>query len=99
MAKDARQLVTDITNQSRMQATLLDLPSSRSVRWTSHRKAAVVRSVHIGLLSFDEASERYALTREEFRTWEAEYDSLGRPGAATFQHAQHSKRKVSPRPH
>lgn len=97
MAKYARRLVTDVAGSSRMDTTLLNLPSSRSVRWTSHRKAAVVRSVHGGLLSFDEASEKYALTREEFRTWEVAYNTLGRPGlrAETFHPTQLSKRKVS----
>ena len=97
MANDARRLVTNIAGPSRMDTTLLNLPSSSSVRWTPQRKAAVVRSVRVGLLSFEEASERYALTREEFRTWEAAYDSLGRRGlrADTFHPTQHSKRKVS----
>jgi hypothetical protein len=56
--------------------TLHDLPSSWAVKWTARRKAAVVHAVHTGLLNLDEASARYALSSEEFRSWEVMLDGF-----------------------
>ena len=50
--------------------TLADLPSPRTTRWVIRRKAEVVLAVHGGLLSFDDACQRYQLTAEEFSTWQ-----------------------------
>lgn len=71
MATDARQVIAEIVRPNGTHLALLDLPKSRRVHWTPRLKADVVWAVHAGLLSFDEARERYALSREEFRTWEA----------------------------
>jgi hypothetical protein len=46
-----------------------DLPSARTRRWVASRKAAVVRGVLYGLISQDDALERYGLTEEEFLEW------------------------------
>jgi hypothetical protein len=47
------------------------------------RKAEVVVAVRGGLLSFDEACERYALTSEEFLSWQQAFDKHGLPGLRT----------------
>lgn len=49
--------------------TRADLPPATTRRWVASRKAAVVRGVLYGLLSQQEALERYALSEEEFVTW------------------------------
>ncbi len=49
--------------------TRADLPSPDTVRWVASRKAAVVRGVLYGLLTQEEALERYALSAEEFAAW------------------------------
>lgn len=49
--------------------TRADLPPPETVRWVASRKAAVVRGVLYGLLSQDEALERYAISAEEFAEW------------------------------
>lgn len=49
--------------------TRADLPPATTRRWVASRKAAVVRGVLYGLLSQEEALERYALSEEEFVTW------------------------------
>lgn len=50
--------------------TRADLPSTKTKRWVASRKAAVVRAVNAGLITRDEALERYALSDEEFSEWE-----------------------------
>ena len=45
--------------------TLANLPSTRTRRWTPFRKADVAAAVDGGLLSIDEACDRYELTLEE----------------------------------
>jgi len=46
-----------------------DLPPRDTRRWVSRRKAAVVQAVTAGLLSREEALERYGLSAEEFDSW------------------------------
>lgn len=49
--------------------SLADLPSPETKRWVASRKAAVVRGVAYGLISQDDALERYHLSEEEFLEW------------------------------
>ena len=44
------------------------------------RKAEVVSAVNGGLLSVDEACERYGLSLEEFAGWQRAVDRSGMPG-------------------
>ncbi len=57
--------------------TRADLPSRKTRRWVASRKAAVVRAVALGLITRDEALERYALSEEEFSEWETAVDRHG----------------------
>ena len=59
---------------------LESLPPKSTTRWVVRRKAAVVAAVNGGLLSVDEACERYGLTLEEFATWQRAVDRSGMPG-------------------
>ena len=45
------------------------LPSPDTQRWVVRRKAQVVAAVRNGLLTFNEACERYRLSEEEFHSW------------------------------
>ena len=56
------------------------LPPSSIRRWVPQRKAEVVKAVHMGLLSMDEACTRYELSREEFESWNRAYATDGLPG-------------------
>lgn len=47
-----------------------DLPPAGTRRWVASRKATVVRAVEYGLIPRKEALERYALSDEEFTSWE-----------------------------
>ena len=60
--------------------TLDTLPSPNSTRWVIRRKAEVVSAVNGGLLSVDEACERYGLTTEEFASWQQAVDQSGMQG-------------------
>lgn len=46
-----------------------DLPPPDTRRWVASRKAAVVHGVAYGLISREEALERYGLSDEEFIEW------------------------------
>lgn len=50
--------------------TRADLPPANTLRWVASRKATVVKAVAAGLISKEEALERYALSVEEFDTWQ-----------------------------
>ena len=60
--------------------TLADLPPSNTRRWVIRRKAEVVAAVRGGLLSLEEACERYTLTVEEFLSWNSLIDRHGLAG-------------------
>ncbi|MEO0399501.1 MAG: DUF1153 domain-containing protein [Pseudomonadota bacterium] len=63
-----------------MPLTLADLPPQTTKRWVIRRKAEVVAAVRGGLLSLEEACERYQLTMEEFLSWQKAIDQYGMPG-------------------
>jgi len=60
--------------------TLALLPPHSPSRWTVRRKAEVVAAVSGGLLSFDEACERYLLSVEELTSWQRAVNRSGMPG-------------------
>jgi len=62
--------------------TRADLPPKSTLRWVASRKAAVVRAVAAGLISRGEALEDYALTEEEFASWE---QAVARHGEAALK--------------
>ncbi|MEW5702995.1 MAG: DUF1153 domain-containing protein [Pseudomonadota bacterium] len=57
--------------------TLDDLPPPNTRRWVVRRKAQVVEAVRTGVLSLDEACQRYTLSIEEFLSWQRLFDSHG----------------------
>jgi hypothetical protein len=60
--------------------TIADLPPKDTKRWVIRRKAEVVAAVRGGLLSLEEACERYTLTVDEFLSWQRSIDRHGLPG-------------------
>lgn len=69
--------------------TVADLPPTSTRRWVIRRKAEVVAAVRGGLLSLDEACNRYALTVEEFLSWQASIDEHGIAGLRTTRIQQY----------
>ncbi len=60
--------------------TLDSLPPPGTTRWVVRRKAEVVSAVSGGLLTMNDACERYDLTLEEFASWQRAVDRSGMPG-------------------
>lgn len=63
--------------------TLDSLPPANTKRWVIRRKAEVVAAVRGGLLTLDAACQRYALTVEEFLSWQRAIEQHGLPGLRT----------------
>ena len=63
--------------------TIADLPPPGTTRWVARRKAEVVAAVRGGLLSLEEACKRYALTVEEYLSWQRSIDKYGLKGLRT----------------
>lgn len=60
--------------------TVANLPPKNTKRWVIRRKAELVAAVRGGLLSLEEACERYSLTVDEFLSWQRSLDQFGLPG-------------------
>lgn len=57
--------------------TIVDLPAPGTMRWVIRRKAEVVAAVRGGLISLEEACERYTLSVDEFLVWQHAVDTHG----------------------
>jgi len=57
--------------------TIDDLPPPSTKRWVIRRKAEVVAGVRAGLITLEEACERYTLSVEEFLSWQRLIDRHG----------------------
>lgn len=60
--------------------TLSDLPPVNTQRWVIRRKAEVVAAVRGGLLTLEDACNRYSLTTDEFLSWQQSIDRHGMAG-------------------
>jgi len=85
--RDASDAATDSTAGSNerpdaVQPQLASESFSRPAprRWVAHRKAEVVAAVRGGFMSLDEARERYALSIDEYLSWQREIDLHGLAG-------------------
>ena len=70
---------------------------SQPKRWVAHRKAEIVTAVRGGYLSLSEACLRYALSIEEYLTWQHGIDLFGLAGLRVDgpQHRRHGKTKTA----
>ena len=59
---------------------LASLPHPDTKRWVASRKAAIVAAVRDGVLSLDDACQRYALSADELLAWRTAFDNAGQPG-------------------
>lgn len=71
--------------------TIDDLPPPNTERWVIRRKAEVVAAVRAGLISLEEACERYRLSVEEFLSWQRLIDKHGLRGLRTTRLQQYRK--------
>lgn len=57
--------------------TRADLPEQDTRRWVASRKAAVVRAITHGLITWKDALDIYDLSDEELQTWHAAVELHG----------------------
>ena len=83
IADGANLRVVDVPDQdddAALGPTLATLPPPTTKRWVIRRKAAVVSAVRAGVLSLEEACQRYHLSVEEFLSWQRLIDRHGMRG-------------------
>lgn len=73
--------------------TLDDLPPADTQRWVMRRKAIVVAGVRAGLLTLEQACERYNLSAEEFQSWQRLIEKHGVRGLRTTRLQQYRARE------
>ncbi len=71
--------------------TLDDLPPPDTERWVIRRKAEVVAGVRNGLISLEDACNRYKLSVEEFLSWQRLIDEHGLRGLRTTRLQQYRR--------
>jgi hypothetical protein len=69
--------------------TIADLPAPGTTRWVIRRKAELIAAVRGGLLSLDEACNRYMLTVDEFLSWQSAVNQRGPAGLRTTRTQQY----------
>ncbi|HEX6958992.1 MAG TPA: DUF1153 domain-containing protein [Ferrovibrio sp.] len=74
---------TSVVGPEGQRITLASLPPANTKRWVIRRKAEVVAAVRGGLLTLEDACKRYALTVEEFLSWQRAIDQHGLLGLRT----------------
>jgi len=74
--QDAEMSPIDTLAKRRL-TNMEELPPRDTKRWVVRRKAAVVNGVRNGLLTIEQACERYGLTAEEFHSWQRLIDEHG----------------------
>jgi hypothetical protein len=96
MASERPGRSTRIVGPAGKPLTLEDLPPPHTRRWVIRRKAEVVAGVRAGLLSLEEACERYKLSVEEFLSWERLIDAHGVRGLRTTRLQQYRRTPQQP---
>ena len=69
--------------------TMADLPAPGTKRWVIRRKAEVIAAVRGGLLSLEEACNRYMLTVDEYLSWQSSIDQYVLAGLRTTRIQQY----------
>ncbi len=71
-----------------------DLPPPDTTRWVVRRKAEVVAAVNGGLLTTDEACERYSLSLEELISWQQAVYRAGMSGLSITHMQEYRDQKL-----
>ncbi len=91
MYSDSSGRPSNIIGPAGKPLTLDDLPPPSTRRWVIRRKAEVVTAVRAGLLTLEEACERYNLSVEEFLSWQSLIDKHGMRGLRTTRLQQYRR--------
>ncbi len=73
-----------------------NLPPADTKRWVIRRKAEVVAAVKGGLISLDEACQRYTLSIEEFLSWQRAIEHHGLRGLRATRLQEYRPTKLQP---
>jgi hypothetical protein len=95
MDESAHLIVKHVSGHDGRHLTIADLPLPDTKRWVIRRKAEVVAAVRGGLLSLEDACNRYALNAEEFLSWQNCIDRFGLGGLRVTRiqfYARHHRR-------
>ncbi|MCI4663591.1 MAG: DUF1153 domain-containing protein [Neomegalonema sp.] len=80
---DSQEPVKFVIGPDGQRLTIDDLPSPDTRRWVIRRKAEVVAAVRGGLLSQEDACERYGISEEEYEGWARAIERFGMQGLRT----------------
>jgi uncharacterized protein DUF1153 len=70
MGREATRASDYVIGPDGQTLTRADLPPRDTKRWVTRRKAEVVAAVQGGLISLEEACDRYRLSVEEYLSWQ-----------------------------
>lgn len=82
-------LMTEHTQGYGADITLLPPPTTQ--RWVKSRKIAVIKAIDNGVLTDEQACQRYSLTMEELESWKQALNRHG-PGALRTTHLNRYRR-------
>ena len=68
------------------------LPPPNTQRWVKSRKISVIKAIESGVLTDQQACERYALSQEELDSWKVALNRYG-PGALRTTHINRYRRQ------
>ena len=91
MDSDSPGRLKEVIGPAGQPLTVDSLPSPNTKRWVIRRKAEVVAAVRSGLISLEEACERYKLSVEEFLSWQRLIDKHGMRGLRTTRLQQYRR--------
>ena len=80
MSRTEKVRPTEVIGPDGDPLTLEKLPPADVSRWSVKRKAEVIAAVAGGLLTVEEACERYSLSIEEFTRWQCTLERTGMRG-------------------
>ena len=80
MSSNFRQKVDNVRGPDGSPLSPADLPPTNTKRWVAKRKAQVVAAVRGGIITIEEACQRYSLSFDEFLIWQKNFDQHGLKG-------------------
>ena len=92
VAEPLRPRVKYVIGPDGSRLTIADLPAPETKRWVIRRKAVLVIAIRGGLLSLEEACNRYALTVDELLDWQYSIDRHGLAGLRTTRIQKYPRR-------
>ncbi len=91
MVSDSPGRLKEVIGPAGQPLTVDSLPPPNTKRWVIRRKAEVVAAVRSGLISLEEACERYKLSVEEFISWQRLIEQHGMRGLRTTRLQQYRR--------